>query len=272
MNSSLRRPSSERPGGRCSPSSVIRRAWCSRSDSRIWKERLERASAVLARQPARSGVSRFRGTRWRGWAQAGWSLRHHRHQPPCGRGVRPEARRGVRVWQGCRRGDDRVDRLLESSMSGQLSRAADSAIEDEDGPDFGVPAGRTARPALASRLRFGGTAAAGRNGRRHRYPARDSRIRTLIDDRIYGTKYDRKRLAPGQILGRSPGSCSTIARCSAEIRDPQLSRSRPEKRSASTSPEPSLRICHARNRLRTSSRRALPARGAPSCRRQPRLG
>ena len=94
-------------------------------------------------------------------------------------------------------------------------------IEDEDGPDlaFLQVQGDGLDPQISLATRLPGdkqmVAAIG-------YPARDSRIPDQqLMERIFGDVYDKKRLAPGQIIGNSQGEiehdCSTLGGNSGSV-------------------------------------------------------
>jgi endonuclease G len=96
-------------------------------------------------------------------------------------------------------------------------------IEEEDGPDLAflrvepISGGSPPTPiTLAASVRPDDFVAV------IGYPARDSRIPDLdLMDRIFGNVYDRKRLAPGQVMDPTPGTlthdCSTLGGNSGSV-------------------------------------------------------
>ena len=180
-------------------------------DSRIWKERLERASAGLAQAAAAVGRVEVQGHSL-AWLGTGWL-------------VSPDivvTNRHVAAEFGRRRGEEfvfrqslsgtpmsaSIDFLEELERTDSLSFALSEIlhIEDDDGPDIAFLRVRAAgaqplaRPiALAPRTPEVDEAVAVIG-----YPARDSRIPDVdLMERIYGNKYEKKRLAPGLVMRAS---------------------------------------------------------------------
>jgi subtilisin family serine protease len=181
------------------------------ADSRIWKERLERAGDGLAQAAAAIGRIEVEGHAL-AWLGTGWL-------------VAPDiivTNRHVAGAFGRRQGTDFVFRqgLSGAAMSASIDfleemERADSLsftlseilhIEEDDGPDVAFlrvrASGKTslARPiALAASTPEPDEAVAVIG-----YPARDSRIPDVdLMERIYGNTYDKKRLAPGVIMRAS---------------------------------------------------------------------
>ncbi|MEP7306780.1 MAG: S8 family serine peptidase [Acidobacteriota bacterium] len=192
------------------------------ADSPIWKERLERAGAALALAASAVGRVEVQGHSL-AWLGTGWLVspdiivtnRHVAEEFGRRRGAEFVFRQGI-AGAAMTASIDFLEELeRQDSLSFGLSEILH--IEDEDGPDLAFLRVRAAGgPALAKSIALSAAlpqldetvAVIG-------YPARDSRIPDLdLMDRIYGTRYDKKRLAPGQILQAGPRQlrhdCTTL--------------------------------------------------------------
>jgi endonuclease G len=200
------------------------------SESEVWRQRLEASSdrlAAAARAVGRVNVSGHPLMQWvgTGWLVADRTIVTNRH---------------VAREFGRRSGD----RFTFTSISGSPVRSSidflqevdrdDTRefqvmeilhIEDDEGPDVALLRVETTSggPALANPIPLAPTPVpAGRQIVVMGYPARDSRIPdSALMQAIFGDVYDRKRLAPGQVLSADAAlvthDCSTLGGNSGSV-------------------------------------------------------
>lgn len=192
------------------------------ADSRIWKERLERAGDGLSQAAAAIGRIEVEGHAL-AWLGTGWLVAPdiivtNRHV--AGAFARRQGTGFVfRQGLGGSAMSASIDFLEELEREDSLSFALAEIlhIEEDDGPDVAFLRVRStgkatlARPiALAASTPEPDEAVAVIG-----YPARDSRIPDVdLMERIYGNTYDKKRLAPGVIMRASRAllqhDCTTL--------------------------------------------------------------
>lgn len=192
------------------------------AESEVWRQRLLDARAGLAR--AARAVGRIEVTRHPSfdWLGTGWL-------------VAPETivtNRHVAKEFGRQSGDKFLFRMglgqmpmtasidfleeAERQERQEFRLRAILHIEDDDGPDLAFLAIEPSRTALAEALTLAtGAVVTGQQVAVIGYPARDSRIldQNLMTE-IFGDVYDKKRLAPGEIMSAEDNSvehdCSTL--------------------------------------------------------------
>lgn len=199
------------------------------AESEVWRERLTDASAKLvdaARAVGRIEVAGHPSFLWlgTGWLVAPDIIVTNRHV------AREFGRREgqefvFKLGFGNRRMTATVDFLEEFSRPDSLefSLASILHIEDDDGPDIAFLRVETTNRTLARHITLArATAASGQQVAVIGYPARDSRIPEQDTmERIFGNVYDKKRLAPGQVMSAERDvlrhDCSTLGGNSGSV-------------------------------------------------------
>ena len=198
------------------------------ADSLVWQSRLTEARQRLVQATRAVGRIEVEGHSL-DWLGTGWlvsdeTIVTNRHvAAEFGRhdGTTFVFRRGL-AGGPMRASIDLLEELdREDSLTFELRQIIH--IEEEDGPDLAFlrvePIGGDSPPtpiALAASVQPDDFVAV------IGYPARDSRIPEVdLMDRIFGNVYDKKRLAPGQVIDPSPGTlthdCSTLGGNSGSV-------------------------------------------------------
>src|SRR5687768_4731758 len=199
------------------------------AESEVWRQRLGGARDLLARATRAVGRIEVENHHKFDWVGTGWLVaddvvvtNRHVAQEFAGRGASGFV---FRQGRGGRRMTASIDFLEEVDRAESMSFAVRGVvhIEDEGGPDVALlkleagerglarPIQLARRPARVDQL----VAVIG-------YPARDSRIpdQQLMED-LFGSVYDKKRLAPGQITAAQRNmihhDCTTLGGNSGSV-------------------------------------------------------
>jgi len=198
------------------------------ADSAVWKSRLVTARAHLARAARAVGRIEVEGhaLAWigTGWLVAANVIVTNRHvAAEFGR------RDGTTfVFRPGLTGDPMrasIDLLEEIGREESLTFALESIlhIEESDGPDLAfLRIAESSAESSRSPIELAPTSQPDDFVAVIGYPARDSRVPDLaLMDRIFGDVYDKKRLAPGQLVGPADGTvrhdCSTLGGNSGSV-------------------------------------------------------
>jgi endonuclease G len=193
------------------------------AESAVWRERLKQSRKQLVKAIPAVGRIELKGHPNFDWVGTGWLVAPdiivtNRHV------AREFARAGHADWV-FRAGVDGQPMQANIDFLEEFQHAADRAfsvvkilhIEDDDGPDLAllqIKGKNSAQPIALSDAPVQPDQYVAVIG----YPARDSRIPDLpLMEKIFGSVYDKKRLAPGQ-ASNSPDAllhdCTTLGGCS----------------------------------------------------------
>ncbi len=196
------------------------------AESEVWRDRLTKAAPVLAKAARAVGRIELENNPRFDWVGTGWL-------------VRPDiivTNRHVASEFGRLSGESFV--FQKGPNGAQMSTSLDFLqefgnparrsfpvarilhIEDEDGPDLAFL--QLSGSGIADQIQPYGQAAAKQLVAVIGYPARDSRIPDAdLMERLFGNVYDKKRLAPGQLIGVQEGElthdCSTLGGNSGSV-------------------------------------------------------
>lgn len=197
------------------------------SESDVWKSRLQEASVPLAKAARAVGRIEVEGHDL-AWLGTGWLVRtdvvvtnrHVAAEFARNDGASFVFRQGISGAQMSASIDflEEIGSLQERTfrLKGILH------IEDPDGPDVAFLHVAPTRKILPSPIRLSTQAEGNELVAVIGYPARDSRIPDQeLMDKIFGNVYDKKRLAPGQLIGSDATSvrhdCSTLGGNSGSV-------------------------------------------------------